>query len=321
MNRIRIAHLPTRIESMPRLSKVLGGPQLFVKRDDQTGLAFGGNKIRKLEFLLAEAQSNGAKTLITTGAVQSNHCRQTAAVAARFGYECILVLTGKRPEQLNGNLLLDHLFGAKIIWVKDREQRDTILNDTFEHATGEGKRPYLVPYGASNPIGVLGYTYAIEEFVDQGLDANWLVVASSSGGTQAGMELGKHIFGYKGNILGISVDEGQSVLQQRVAKLASSASEIIGQPTSFAPSDIMVNADYCKAGYGIMTESEREAIGLFAKYEGLLIDPVYTGRAAGALIDLIRLGHFNKDDVVLFWHTGGLPALFAENYQSLIIRE
>ena len=183
--RIRFAHLPTPIESLPRLSKVLGGPHLLVKRDDQTGLAFGGNKTRKLEFLVAEAQAAGADTLITAGALQSNHCRQTAADAAKFGFDCILVLVGEPPGQSSANLLLDQLFGAKIIWAK-KTFRDAILTDTFEKVLAQGHKPYLVPYGGSNSTGALGYAFAMEEFVGQAVKSDWIIFASSSGGTQAG---------------------------------------------------------------------------------------------------------------------------------------
>jgi len=323
ITRLRFAHLPTPIEALPRLSEALKGPQLLVKRDDETGLAFGGNKTRKLEFLLAEAQAKGARTLITAGALQSNHCRQTAAAAARFGFNCILVLVGEAPLQASANLLLDQLFGAEIVWA-EKSRREAILQDTFEKATEQGIKPYLVPYGGSNPTGVLGYAFAMEELMQQisaeGLkplqcSPDWSIFASSSGGTQAGLVLGGRIFGYPGKLLGISVDEPQRNLQVRVAKLATETSERLGPRIEFAPDEVLVNADYSTPGYGVMTEVEHEAISLFAKYEGLLLDPVYTGRAAAGLIDLIRKGFFKKGETVLFWHTGGQPALFAEKYQ------
>ena len=313
--RIRFAHLPTPIETLPRLSEVLGGPQLLVKRDDQTGLAFGGNKTRKLEFLVAEAQAAGADTLISAGALQSNHCRQTAAAAAKFGFECFLVLVGEPPDRVSANLLLDQLFGAKIIWAK-KNYRDAILTDTFEKVLAKGHKPYLVPYGGSNSTGALGYAFAMEEFVGQAVKSDWVIFASSSGGTQAGLVLGAHLFHFPGRLLGISVDEPQEVLQERVATLASETSERLGPRIEFAPCQVLVNADYAAPGYGILTNAERASIQLFAKYEGLLLDPIYTGRAAAGLIDLIRKGFFKKEETVLFWHTGGQPALFAEKYQS-----
>jgi D-cysteine desulfhydrase family pyridoxal phosphate-dependent enzyme len=313
--RIRFAHLPTPIETLPRLSKVLGGPHLLVKRDDQTGLAFGGNKTRKLEFLVAEAQATGADTLISAGALQSNHCRQTAAAAAKFGFECFLVLVGKPPDRVSANLLLDQLFGAKIIWA-EKNFRDAILTDTFEKVLAHGHKPYLVPYGGSNSTGAFGYVFAMEEFVGQAVKSDWVIFASSSGGTQAGLVLGAHLFNYPGRLLGISVDEPQEVLQEHVATLASDTSERLGPRIEFAPNQVLVNADYAAPGYGTLTKAERESIQLFARYEGLLLDPVYTGRAAAGLIDLIRKGFFKREETVLFWHTGGQPALFAEKYQS-----
>jgi D-cysteine desulfhydrase family pyridoxal phosphate-dependent enzyme len=316
--RIRFAHLPTPIEPMPRLEKALNGPRLLVKRDDQTGLAFGGNKTRKLEFLVAEARAGGADTLITAGALQSNHCRQTAAAAAKFGFDCNLVLIGEPPAQVSANLLLDKLFGAKIIWA-EKSCRDATLRDTFEKGVAQGHKPYLVPYGGSNSTGALGYVFAMEEFVGQGVKADWITFASSSGGTQSGLVLGGRIFNYPGNVLGISVDEPEGVLQERVAKLASDTSEQLGPRIEFAADEVLVNADYATPGYGILTRAEREAIQLFAMYEGLLLDPVYTGRAAAGLIDLIHKGFFKKDETVLFWDTGGQPALFAEKYQSELI--
>lgn len=312
--RLHFAHLPTPIEPLPRLSAALGGPTLLVKRDDQTGLAFGGNKTRKLEFLVAEAQAQGADLLITAGALQSNHCRQTAAAAARFGFACTLVLVGEPPSRASANLLLDGLLGAQIVWTK-KAQREAMLEHVRARAAAQGHKPYLVPYGGSNPTGALGYAFAVEEFLAQGVRADWIVFASSSGGTQAGLVLGQRLFGYAGKILGISVDEPQTVLQERVARLAGETSEKFGERLPFEPDDILVNADYCTAGYGVLTEAEKEAIRLFAQTEGLLLDPVYTGRAAAGLLDLIRKGFFGKDEVVLFWHTGGQPALFADRYQ------
>jgi D-cysteine desulfhydrase family pyridoxal phosphate-dependent enzyme len=313
--RIRFAHLPTPIESMPRLEEALHGPHLLVKRDDQTGLAFGGNKTRKLEFLVAEAKDRGADTLITAGAVQSNHCRQTAAAAAKFGFDCTVVLTGEAPAQTSANLMLDHLLGARVIWA-DKAHREEVLQAEFDAATSRGKKPYLVPYGGSNSTGALGYTFAMEEFIGQGVKADWIVFASSSGGTQAGLVLGARLFGFPGKVLGISVDEPQHVLQKHVARLASETSGRLGLRIEFIETDVLVNADYALPGYGVLTAAEREAVQLFARYEGLLLDPVYTGRAAAGLIDLIRKGFFKRDETILFWHTGGQPALFAGKYQN-----
>ncbi len=316
--RLHFAYLPTPIETLSRLSEILGGPHLLIKRDDQTGLAFGGNKTRKLEFLVAEARDQGAKTLVSGGALQSNHCRQTAAAAARFGFKCILVLTGEKPKQPSANLLLDELFGAEIIYVADRNDRDRILQGTFDRAAEEGMKPYLVPYGGSNSTGALGYAFAMKELMAQNLQADWIVFATSSGGTHAGLLLGQRVFGYKGKVLGISVDESEEWLKHCVPELASTASEKLGKRIQFTPDEVIANAHYCSAGYGVLTEQEREAIRLFATYEGLLLDPVYTGRAAAGMIDLIRKRFFKKDETVLFVHTGGQPALFADQYAKKI---
>lgn len=316
IQRLHFAHLPTPIEELPRLSAFLGGPRILVKRDDQTGLAFGGNKTRKLEFLVAEAQAQGARMLISAGAIQSNHCRQTAAAAARFGLECTLVLTGELPGEASANLLLDKLFGARIVNVKDRKDRDRVLQETFDKAVLDGKKPYLVPYGGSSPTGALGYTFAMDELMKQGVDADWIVFGTSSGGTHAGLLLGQRVFGYHGQVLGISIDESAEWLSKNVSALASSASEKLGDRIQFLPEDVLANDDYCQAGYGVLTDAEREAVGLFARCEGLLLDPVYTGRAAAGMIDLVRRGYFPKDRAILFWHTGGQPALFADKYAA-----
>lgn len=318
ISRLHFAHLPTPIEELPRLSKALGGPRLLVKRDDQTGLAFGGNKTRKLEFLVAEALEQGAKTLITCGALQSNHCRQTAAAAARYGVDCILVLNGEMPKELSANLMLDEMFGAEIVTVAERSDRDPALQETYEKAVVSGRKPYLVPLGGSNPTGALGYAFAMEEFVEQNVQVDWIVFGTSSGGTHAGLVLGQRTFGFTGKVLGISIDESEDWLMKNVSRLASDASEKVGKRIEFTPADVLANADYCIPGYGVLTDAEREAVRLFAKHEGLLLDPVYTGRAAAGMIDLIRKGFFKKEETIVFWHTGGQPALFAEKYANQI---
>ncbi len=316
--RLRFAHLPTPIEVLPRLSATLGGPRILVKRDDQTGLAFGGNKTRKLEFLVAEAQEQGAKMMISAGAIQSNHCRQTAAAAAKFGFECTLVLTGELTKDASANLLLDELFGAKIVNVLDRADRDRVLKETFDKAVADGKKPYLVPYGGSSTTGALGYAFAMEEFMNQNVPADWILFGTSSGGTHAGLVLGQQIFDYKGKVLGISIDESEEWLKAHVSKLASDTSEQLGKQINLTTDAVLATDKYCKAGYGVLTDAEREAVRLFASKEGLLLDPVYTGRAAAGMIDLIRKGFFKKDETILFWHTGGQPALFAEKYSNQI---
>jgi L-cysteate sulfo-lyase len=316
--RVQFAHLPTRVEELPRLTAHLQGPKILIKRDDQTGLAFGGNKTRKLEFLVAEALDQGARTLITGGALQSNHCRQTAAAAARFGLDCILVLNGEMPDQPSANLLLDQMLGAEIVAIKDRSLRDQTLRQTYDKAVMDGRKPYLVTYGGSSPTGALGYAFAMKEFMAQQVAADWIVFGTSSGGTHAGLVLGQRVFGFKGKVLGISIDEPEDWLKTRVSSLASEASEKMGERIDFTREDILANEDYCKAGYGVLTNAEREAVKLFAKYEGLLLDPVYTGRAAAGMLDLIHKGFFKKEATILFWHTGGQPALFAEKYANRI---
>lgn len=316
--RIRFSSLPTPVEPLPRLSASLGGPNILVKRDDLTGLAMGGNKTRKLEFVLAEALANGARTLITVGAAQSNHCRQTAAIAARMGLDCILVLSGKPDGISSGNLLLDELFGAEVIWTT-YEDRSIVLKNTFDAAWESGRRPYLIPLGASNALGSLAYEAAFQEFVAQEIPVDWIVVASASGGTQAGLVLGANWADWKGRILGISIAEPASDLVAIVFGLAERAAERAGKPLSISPGDILVDDHYLGAGYGVVGQAEIKAIQLFARFEGLLLDPVYTGRAAAGLIDLCRKKFFKPGERVLFWHTGGTPALFADLYSPTLI--
>lgn len=315
LERTPIAHLPTPIEELPSLSSALGGPQIWVKRDDQTGLAFGGNKTRKLEYLISEALSHGCRTLITAGAIQSNHCRQTAAAARRVGMDCILVLNGEEPEDPVGNTYLDLLFGAELVWTS-LEKRGEMLSEVYTQAEGEGKKPFLVPYGGSSPVGAAAYVYALRELVSQGLEPDWLIFASSSGGTHAGLALGKEILGFKGKMLGISIDKSAGSFKTTIANLVKETANKFDIATNIAEKDILLDERYLGAGYALMGEREKEAIHLFASLEGLLIDPVYTGRAAGGMIDLIRRGEISKKETVLFWHTGGTPALFAEQYRK-----
>lgn len=308
--RVSLAQLPTPVVQLPRLSALMGGADLWIKRDDLTGLAMGGNKTRKLELLVAEAEARGARTLITRGALQSNHCRQTAAAAAARGLRAIVVLRGEPPASTNGNLLLDHLLGARMVWTYGRDP-ETVLQETFTQAESDSLRPYLVPYGGSSPLGASAYAAALEECLAQSLLPDWIVLASSSGGTQAGLAAGARLLGYAGKILGISVDLPAAQLRLAVAALASKVCTLLGRPSEVGPQEILVEDRFAAPGYAVVTDLERDAISTFAQQEGILLDPVYTGRAAGGMLALAREGQFRPGEKVLFWHTGGTPALFA----------
>jgi D-cysteine desulfhydrase family pyridoxal phosphate-dependent enzyme len=312
--KIDIAHLPTPLEEMVRLSKHLGGPRLFIKRDDQTGLATGGNKTRKLEYLIADAVAQGCNHLITPGGPQSNHCRQTAAAAAKLGLGCSVVLTGDAPENNSGNLLLDKLLGAHVYWTCDRP-RPQVMAEVAAEQRILGHKPYMIPLGGSNVMGATGYVCAMNELVaqlnEQHINVDFIVVASSSGGTQAGMVLGAAISGFIGQILGISIDHEAGELKTQVAALATATAAHLNIPQLALAERVEVNDDYLGGGYAIVGETEREAIQMVAQLEGILLDPVYTGRAMGGLIDLIRWGAFTRGQTVLFWHTGGSAALSA----------
>lgn len=310
--RVQFAHLPTPIEPMSRLSKHLGGPELTIKRDDQTGLATGGNKTRKLEFLIAEALAQDADHVITTGAPQSNHCRQTAAAAARSGLGCSVVLRGHTPDQVTGNYLLDDILGAHIYWTGERKEKDVIA-EVEKQLIAMGRKPYIIPLGGSNVVGATGYVLAMKELMEQlakeQLNIDFIVFASSSGGTQAGIVLGAQVYGYKGNVLGISVDHPADTLQTQVGALATATATHLGLEQLPMLDHVVVNDDYLGEGYAVVSDLEKEAIRLVAQKEGILLDPVYTGRAMGGLIDLIRWGAFTRGQKVLFWHTGGTAAL------------
>jgi L-cysteate sulfo-lyase len=312
--RVSLAHLPTPIDRLDRLSKHLGGPELLIKRDDQTGLALGGNKTRKLEFLVADALANGRDHLITTGAPQSNHCRQTAAAAARLGLGCSLVLRGQPPAVANSNLLLDRLVGAHLYWSRDRPVTE-VMGEVAAELQAMGRKPYTIPLGGSNVMGATGYVLAMQELTDQlaasRLKVDHIVLASSSGGTQAGVVLGARIYDFRGSVLGISIDRPADDLKTQVSALATATATHLGLGTMAVGQSVVVNDDYLGEGYGIMGDLEIEAIRLLGQLEGILLDPVYTGRAMGGLIDLIRWGAFTRRQTILFWHTGGSPGLFA----------
>ena len=317
--RIRITHAPTPLEPMRRLSESLGGPELWIKRDDCTGLATGGNKTRKLEYLLADALALGADTVITQGATQSNHARQTAAIAAKLGLPCHLLLedrTGLRHEdyRLSGNVFLDRLFGAQLSEVPAGTDMDRAMAQLADRLRTEGRRPYVIPGGGSNAIGALGYvTCALElaaQTSDLGLDIDTLVTATGSAGTQAGL-----VAGFEGAragipVLGIGVRAPRPAQEEKVFQLATQTADLLGVVDAVKREAVLANCDYVGAGYGLPTPGMIEAVTLVAQCEGLLLDPVYSGKAMAGLIDLIRKGQFRKGQKVVFLHTGGAVGLY-----------
>ena len=312
--RVRLGHLPTPLEEMPHLTRALGGARLFMKRDDQTGLATGGNKTRKLEFAVAEALRTGADTLVTVGAVQSNHARQTAAAAARCGLRCTLVLRGHAPPAATGNLLLDHLLGAHVVFAGERT-REEVAAEVVATEQAAGRRPYLIPVGASDEFGAPGFVAAIEELDAQlrerALHPDRIVVATSSFGTQAGMCAGARALRFRPQIAGIAIDSPTAEVQAGVADIANRTFRRLGVESSLSPQEVVAYDAYLGAGYGILGEPEKEAIQLVARCEGILLDPVYTGRAMAGLVDLVRKREFGKGETIVFWHTGGSAALYA----------
>ncbi len=317
---VSLAHLPTPLEPLPRLSAELGGPNIWVKRDDASGLAMGGNKVRKLEYLMADAAEQGADIVLTTGATQSNHCRQTAAAAARMGVECELLIEHRFPEwpeayNAGGNLQLDHLLGATVIDLERGVDRVQALEDRANELRAAGRTPYVIPLGGSSVIGAMGYRTAAMEILRQAdeldLELREVVHATASGGTQAGLVAGMAIRRSGVPVLGISAGAPADYLAPVVRELAEGVVARIGIDREITADDVVVDDDYVGEEYGIPTESMHEAVSLAARGEGLLFDPVYSGKALAGLIAHIRAGRYAKGDNVVFIHTGGTPALFA----------
>ena len=315
--RFRLAEFPTPIHHLETLSAVFNGPAIYMKRDDLTSLGLGGNKTRKLEFLVGEALALGKDTLVTAGGLQSNHCRLTAAAASKAGLACHLVLNGTRPETPNGNLLLDALFGARFHYC-DRKDRDAKLAEVADELSAAGKQPYVIPVGGSNGTGSVGYVQAMLELDAQlatmQLQPDAIVFATSSGGTQAGLTLGARVIGFSGQVLGISIDQtktGEAAFPPILSDIVKATARRIGVDIHMTDDDFLLNCDYLGAGYAMPGELEFDAIKDLAQYEGILVGPVYTARAMGGLIDLIKKNTFTKGQTVLFWHTGGTPELFA----------
>jgi L-cysteate sulfo-lyase len=309
------AGFPTPVQRMPRLSKVLGGPRLFVKRDDMTDLAFGGNKARKLEFLFADAKNKGADMVISVGAVQSNCACMVASAARRLGMKPVLVLVGKEPDVYDGNLLLDKLLSAEIHFIDGSGPHvEDFMNSLADEFRVKGYNPYVIPAGASIPSTVPGYALAMEELVNQFNQIeeklDYVVCACGTGGTQAGLILGAKLLDVKAKILGASVFASKTDASRTIAQLVNGSAGLLDVDFSIVPEEVIVFDDYIKEGYGVLNKEVTEAIELVAETEGIFLDPVYTGKAMVALIDLIKKGYFKKDDNVVFFHTGGLPALF-----------
>ena len=318
--RVSLGHFPTPLEHLPRLSEHLGGPQIWVKRDDCTGLATGGNKTRKLEFSMADALEQGADTIVTVGAVQSNHVRQTAAAACKLGLACEVLLEHRvvdpsEPYANSGNVFLDRIFGANLREYPGGTDFDAAIDAVAREIKARGGKPYIIPGGASNTIGALGYVNCAIELLEQaeelGLRIDHLVTATGSAGTQAGLIVGLRAIGSDMSLLGIGVNAAQDAQEDKVYKLACETADFIGKPGIVAREDVIANCNYVGDGYGIPTEGMNEAILMLARLEGLLFDPVYSGKGLAGMIDLIRNSHFDVADNIVFLHTGGSAALFA----------
>jgi L-cysteate sulfo-lyase len=319
--RIHLAHLPTPLEPMPRLSKELG-IDLWIKRDDCTGLSTGGNKTRKLEFLMAEAEVEGADMVMTQGATQSNHARQTAAFAAKLGVDCHVLLedrTGYNNANYNenGNVLLDHLHGATTEKYPGGHDMVAEMERAAETKRAEGSKVYVIPGGGSNPTGALGYVNCAMELVgqanDRGLRIVRIVHATGSSGTQAGLVTGLAAMNADIPLLGIGTRAPRPKQEQMVYDLATKTAAKLGCPGVVRREDVIANTDYVGEGYGLPTEAGIEAIRMFAELEGILLDPVYSAKGAAGLIDLARKGEFEGERVV-FLHTGGAVGLFGYDF-------
>ena len=323
--RTSLCHQPTPIEPLPRLSELLGGPTIFIKRDDCTGLAMGGNKTRKLEFLVGDAMQQKADMLVTQGAVQSNHVRQTAAAACKVGMKCHVLLERRVPDrdpsyEETGNVLLDNLFGATHEFRPaglDMNAEAELVTDALR---GNGQKPYFIPGGGSNPTGALGYVKCAQEIVDHVRDQaqpfDWLVMATGSTGTQAGLVAGLHTLGHNLPVMGVSVRQPRERQMNAVHALTQKTLEKL-ESKGIPLSKILVDDGYVGEGYGIPAETTLEAIRLLARHEGILLDPVYSAKGMAGLIGMVRQGFFKKTDTVLFLHTGGATALFAYQEQLL----
>jgi L-cysteate sulfo-lyase len=317
--RVRLAHLPTPLEHLENLSRALAGPEIWIKRDDCTGMSTGGNKTRKLEFLLAEARDRNADIVLTQGATQSNHARQTAACAAKLGIACHILLedrTGKKNHDYteSGNVFLDLLHGARVEHCAANPDMNAELEKAAERMSDQGRHPYLIPGGGSNPIGAIGYVNAALELITQandlGLRIDHVVHATGSAGTQAGLIAG--LAGIRSGVplLGIGVRAPKEKQEENVFKLACATADLCGIPGAVAREQVVANCDYVGAGYGLSTPASIDAIETLARLEGILLDPVYSGKAMAGLIDLTRKGVFKKGQNIVFIHTGGSAGLF-----------
>jgi 1-aminocyclopropane-1-carboxylate deaminase/D-cysteine desulfhydrase-like pyridoxal-dependent ACC family enzyme len=310
---VPLAPAPTPIEELPRLRAALGGgPRLLVKRDDAIGFAFGGNKVRKMRLVAAEALARGADTLITAGGVQSNHARVTAAAAARLGLRAILVANGAAPARLTANALLDRLLGADIRYVASRAERARAMDAAAAEERAAGRTPYVIPLGASTPLGAAAFALAIRELLDQIAAPDVIVHSTSSGGTQAGLVAGCALAGLPTRVLGISADEPAAALGAEVRGILDGLAALAGaRADELAAAVIEIDDRFVGGGYGVPTRESQAALELTARTEAIFLDPTYTAKAMAGLIAHVRVGHFRADQTVLFWHTGGLPGLFA----------
>ena len=317
--RIQITHSPTPLEFMPRLTEALGGPNIYIKRDDCTGLGSGGNKTRKLEFLMADAERLGADTIITQGATQSNHARQTVAIAVKMGMKCEILLedrTGSKVENYkkSGNVFLDHLYGARVQEVPGGTDMNAAMASLADELRSKGQKPYVIPGGGSNPIGALGYVTCAMELINQfntrDLRVDCVVHATGSAGTQAGLVVGLEGARSQIPVLGIGVRAAKEAQETNVYNLAVKTAELLGIPGSIKRESVTANCDYVGGGYGVPTPGMVEAVTLVARLEGILLDPVYSGKGMAGLIDLCRKGHFKKGENIVFVHTGGAVALY-----------
>ncbi|AZR71994.1 D-cysteine desulfhydrase [Anoxybacter fermentans] len=312
--RIPLAITPTPIEAVPRFSKVLGGPEIYIKRDDNTGLAFGGNKARKLEYLMADAKVKGADVILTEGGLQSNHARMTAAAARKLGMKAVLVLKGKEIKEYQGNLLLDRILDAEIIVVDpdgSLTRREAMLKKA-EELKARGMKPYVIPTGGSTGLGALGYVRCAKEIIEQskvmGVEFDWVVHPIGSGGTQAGLIAGKKLFGGNFKVYGIAADNED--FEPEIKKIGEEIGKLLDLELTISPEEIFLNYDYFGPTYGVPSEAAIEAMKLLARTEGIIVGPVYTGKALAGLIDLIHKGKFKENEKILFVHTGGAPAIF-----------